>query len=322
MSKALCIYLLNPSTISSSCALLQEKKKIHQHDRDGFSFLLSLLSAIFPHLGGPIVDVVHEISSLALRKDETFNTLLHRFLDLHRKLTIAGHSVPPTALLKKYMDLIKQDSRIFPIISPIHRLFHRHLLTHGPDVHFHDYTIHEIHRYIKSSGIDVDSSIHGSHDSTSPKNVLPQAHAAALTFPGGSQPRPSIPLPSRDGSRSSTPRCPICFQRHVPLRCWARGDAFQPTWLKRNVTKYNALNPNDKIDEAYLNQPPPLRHAHARMSTADPSSLPLDPPQPSPVDDHMDSASVSSSECDYDICVTPSCNMATTGDDDGSFIKC
>ena len=47
--------------------------------------------------------------------------------------------------------------------------------------------------------------------------------------------------------------------RRDPIRCWMRGEEFQPHWLQRNIIKYNALNKDDKPDPKLINADPPLR---------------------------------------------------------------
>ena len=129
LSKALRIYLHKTSSISSNCSVLISRRKIHQHEKDGFKLLHSMLAGIFPRLGGPQLDIISKISSVKPRAGETLDSLLHTFLDLHETLRISGHQVPATALLQKYISILKKNERLFSIISPIHRRFHQHLVT-------------------------------------------------------------------------------------------------------------------------------------------------------------------------------------------------
>lgn len=310
MSKALRIYLLKPSTIAQVCTLVVEARKIHQRERNGFSLLLHLLGAVFPHMGGPHVDVIQEISSITLRANETFDSLLHRFIGLDRKLTLSGHQVPPTALIQRYINLVKKNDKIFTLISPIHRQFHEHLVRHGPDVTFNEYSIHDIHKYVKSSGFVTHLPIMGKQ-----KLLFAQANKATFLPSYSTYDKPADPFSSdptdntyqdefprddvvtpqakaatmtqsffdRRNNRNKVPTCPICFQRHPVDRCWAKGEKHQPYWLRKNVAKYIALHPNaPEPDEAYLSQAPPLRHSTVVHQT-DPQankSVSFDPTPP------------------------------------------
>ena len=67
----------------------------------------------------------------------------------------------------------------------------------------------------------------------------------------------------RSPSRDRLVKCPICFNRHAPDRCYARGASNHPIWLRRNVAKYNAVHKDDIPSEEYINQSAPLRKAQA-----------------------------------------------------------
>ena len=368
MAKAIRIYILRPSTIGKSCTQLLELRDLNKEERDGFVILLNLLGGVFPHLGGPHLDVVREISSMTARKTETFDSLLQRFTNMSRKLNVAGHHIPPTALFQRYMDLVKINPHTFSLISPIHRDFHEHLIVHGPDVPFVRHTIRDVHKYIKASGIVTDSLLSSpshvhpfrqkyaqAHQATTqlvpyakaaqyiesfetqgppcddglPDDIHPQANAAAMAL-----------NTSFHNSHRKFNSCPVCYQRHPVLKCWARGTDFQPLWLRRNIAKYNALHKDDVIDEQYKNQAPPLRHAQVsaqanKSVTFSPStgtttlvsthtqytpSPPQDvvpftvPPQPqrSQEDDIFHDAPSAVSDIEYNQSVyAPVCNMAS-----------
>ena len=284
MSRALRIYIHKEDTISSTCTNLLETRDVNKNVRDGFILLKEMLQTIFPHLGGPHVDVVKEISSLTLRKNDTLESLLHTFNNLERKLLISKQVVPSTALLVRYTDILKEHPQVFTIISPILRMLHDHMISLGPDIKFHHYTIHQIHKYIKRSGFKVDTTFVVPNAKYNQRNVT-NLHAAATSLDlvpvsncdsqacrqivlhgqpstdinNISSQANAVQLSRKSSSRSS--RCPMCFQRHSPTRCWARNKKFQPTWLKRNIAKYDALHPNDEPDETYIDQSPPLRSA-------------------------------------------------------------
>jgi len=299
MAKALRIHILKPSNIAKSCSQVIAKRNRHKNERDGFVLLMHLLGGVFPHLGGPHVDVVSAISSMTARKTETFESLLQRFVNLGHKLELAGHQVPPTALFQRYLDLIKTNHHIFSTISPIHRRFHAHIKLHGPDVPFTRYTISDVHEYLKDSGIDTESIITQHHNFPQKRKTTAQAHQAqALIVPQAnaavvdtskdvhgpryknefpsytSQPQANaasmaiVPHTKSSNGRWTSP-CPVCYQRHPPLRCWIRGPDFQPLWLQRNAAKYNALHKSDKdkVDPKYKSQPPPLRHSQVSHHT-------------------------------------------------------
>ena len=98
MARVLRIYSSKPSTISTSCGIILEKRALNKQKQDGFTLLLTLLRGVFPHLGGKHLDVISEISSLTLCATDTMDSLLHKFVAMKRKLDISGHVVPTNAL--------------------------------------------------------------------------------------------------------------------------------------------------------------------------------------------------------------------------------
>jgi len=365
MSKALRIHITHPSTIAKCCTVLISTRELHDEENDGFILLLKILGGVFPHLGGPHLDIVGEISSITARKSETFRSLLRQFVSTQKKLRLSGHQIPATALFEKYINIIKSHNQVFSLISPIHRSFHAHLKKHGPDVVYPHYTIKEVHEYLKDSGVDQDSLIGfkpkphqmvGQAHAARVLPVHPQAHAAKFVDQELQGPQYSLPdpqanaasmalgaVPSKTSSRTRHTPCPVCFQRHPPLHCWARGSEFQPTWLMRNVEKYNALHKNEKVEPSYKDQSPPLRRptfqAQANKSvTFDPSPRPPTPPLPQvphedvsvtpqyvPIPD-ADSLSSASAEEHHHSVTHPTCNMAkfasdTQVHDDESFLE-
>jgi len=284
MAKALRLHIVHPTTIASCCSALLQKRDTYQHNKDGFILLMQMLSGVFPHLGGPHLDIVKEIGSINTSKSETFNSIYKKFIQMNRKLRLSGHHVPATALFQRYMDIVKTNDRAFTLVSPIHRLFDEHLRLYGPDIVFPRYSIPEVHAYLRSSGVQMDSIIAHSAGRSKPSfaqthaamsvipqasaayeqqdqyhymhHVHPQAHAAAMAAPAN---------PTFDHRGRHQP-CPVCFQRHPVLHCWSRGPKFQPLWLQRNAAKYNSLHPNDVVEDSYKSQAPPLRYANRNYS--------------------------------------------------------
>ena len=284
MANALRLHIVRPTTIASCCSTLLEKRDTYQHDKDGFVLLMHMLSGVFPHLGGPHLDIVKEIGSINASKSETFDSLYKKFIGMNKKLRLSGHLIPATALFQRYMDIVKTNDCAFTLVSPIHRLFDEHLRLYGPDVVFPRYSIPEVHAYLKSSGVQMDSIIGHSTSRSKPSfaqthaaisiipqasaayeqhdqhpniyHVDPQAHAAAM----------AIPTTPPFAHRGRSPPCPVCFQRHPVLHCWSRGPDFQPLWLQRNAAKYNSLHPNDVVEKSYKSQAPPLRYANRNNS--------------------------------------------------------
>jgi len=363
MAKALRIYLTKPATISTSCTVLAAQCDLYKDERDGFFLLLQILGSVFPHLGGPHLDIVSEISSIKAAKTETFQSLLRKFTALERKLSLSGHYIPPTALFQRYMDIIKCHDKVFSVISPILRSFFEHLDYYGPDVKFPHYTMKKVHRFLRVSGIDQDSLIgakshsaknysqahsanfgfqniapqacaanFGYNETQGPQEVDPQAHAASM----------AIGAIQNGGRKGRSPPCPVCFQRHPPLHCWARGVEFQPIWLRRNVEKYNALHKHDVIEDTYKDQSPPLRQPHFKAQ-ANKSVTFVSPPPSPPLQEHQlqiavidpsssfsnvpaytnsnqeDVASVISHEETHMSVIQPTCNMAIHGEDDANL---
>ena len=296
MAKALRLHIVHPKTISANCSMLLEICDTYQHDKDGFTILMNMLGGVFPHLGGPHLDIVKEIGSINASKTETFDSVYKKFIRMNRKLRLSGHHIPATALFQRYMDIIKTNHQAFTLVSPIHRLFDEHLRLYGPDVVFPRYSIPDVHAYLKSSGIKTNSVIGNSTNRPKPSyaqthaacsivphanaayeqhdqhvhfdDFHPQAHAAAMANP--------INPPFAHRGRSQP--CPVCFQRHPVLHCWSRGPEFQPTWLRRNAAKYNSLHPKDVVEESYKSQAPPLRYATRPTTLQANKSVSFTPP--------------------------------------------
>jgi len=167
---------------------------------------------------------------------------------------------------------------------------------YGPDVAFDDYTIPDLHDYLEDSGIVMESVI--SRHSSPFKPSFAQTHSAQVLVPQANaayeSQGPDISSVETQGPNIDVPvitpqanaaamamhnnptihnrnrhvTCPVCFQRHPVLHCWARGKDFQPLWLQRNVVKYNALHPKDAVEDVYKTQAPPLRYANVQSAQA------------------------------------------------------
>jgi len=181
MAKALRLHIVHPDTISTNCSTLIVERDLHDSNKDGFILLMKLLGSIFPHLGGPHVDMIKEITSLHVTKSETFDSLLYKFVKLRKKLILSGHQVPATALFEKYLSILRMNDRVFSLLSPIHRSFHDHISAYGPDVEFMQYSFPDVHKYIKKSGIRTDSLLSAS--SSPKKQSFAQTHAAEYWIP-------------------------------------------------------------------------------------------------------------------------------------------
>jgi len=162
MAKALRLHIVHPDTISSNCSTLIIERDLHDSNKDGFILLMKLVGSIFPHLGGPHVDMIKEITSLQVTKSETFDSLLYKFVKLRKKLILSGHQVPATALFEKYLSILRMHDRVFSLLSPIYRSFYDHISAYGPDVEFLQYSFPDVHKYIKKSGIPTDSLLSAS----------------------------------------------------------------------------------------------------------------------------------------------------------------
>ena len=312
MAKALRLHITKPETIKESCTNLIVQRDLHKHNKDGFVLLLKILCKVFPHLGGPQINVVKEIGTIRPSKNETFDSLLYKFVVLNRKLQLSGHRLPATLLFEQYLSIIKGNRDVYSLVSPIYRSFYLHVRRYGPDVEFMEYDIPEVHDYLIVSGIDTTSQIYTPQ--VPPKPTFAQTHSASLLIPQANaasysdfkyeeQGPPEVPFspqanaaamalgrqPSPRG-RTRVPPCPVCFQRHPVNHCWVRGPKYQPVWLQRNFAKYKALHKDDdSVEEAYKNQPPPLRHAsisaqaNKSVCFAQPSYNDLRPLPPPPV---------------------------------------
>ena len=124
MPVTLCKKLLHPNTIDNYCCIkVINKIHVNSFERDGFVILPRILGTILLHLGGDTLDVVHEINSLALNKDESMNSLLLQFNFLHMKLQFVQCYVPATVLVQKYFELVMSVSSLRSLLAPLYREF-------------------------------------------------------------------------------------------------------------------------------------------------------------------------------------------------------
>jgi len=131
------------------------------------------------------------------------------------------------------------------------------MIFQGPDVTFSQYTIYDVHTYTKASGYSMNStpflvssgsrnhfkinSLHAASASTKlsnqhpthlyhapPRPVYDVSSSPLLQHDVSPSPPDKVKAPQANatqmfkGESKRSIRCPICFQRHPPNRCWAR----------------------------------------------------------------------------------------------------
>ena len=256
MSSALRVYFFRANTFSEKCTNILLERKTHSSVTCGFTLLLKLLSAIFPHMGCKPVDVNAKLAKITFNKGETYDSFYERFLDIEKEVELSLHKVSNTSVVETFMTLLMKIECVVPRLSTIFVELNTHIEQQGPNVDFR-FSLEAIYRYLKSSGIDTKSEI------PVPQALLPngpQAFAAIVSTEAAKL----IPNDTARRTDSLTPRdnrCPVCTLRHDPLRCWVRGSKFVPLWLRRSISKYNALHPNDEPDSKVINADPPIRKA-------------------------------------------------------------
>ena len=264
MSSALRVYFFRANTFNDKCCKMLLQRKMHSSTTCGFSLLLKLLGAIFPHMGCMPYDVNIKIAEMTIKQNETYDSFYERFLDIEKEVELSLHRVSNTVVVDKFLSLLMTLPDVIPRLSTIYAELKSHIKKNGPNVDFR-YSIHEIYEYLVCSGIVTSSEIQVSPSSL-PSG--PQAYAAIASTD-------KVKLLPNDESRATdkliprTNRCPICYLRHDANRCWVRGIKWMPIWLKRNVAKYNTLHPNDQPDSKIINADPPLRQATAKSFNAE-----------------------------------------------------
>ena len=269
MSSALRVYFFRANTFSDKCRKILLQRKTHSSTMCGFTLLIKILGAIFPHMGSMPYNVNDKIAKLTLLSNETYDGLFERFLDIEKEVEMSLHKVSDTSVVEKYLDLLMTIPEVVPRLSAIFADFKSHMKRRGPNVSFR-LTIEDIYDYLVCAGIVPTNQIQASFSGipSGPqayaadvfKRSLPQANAAVVSTDS------SKFLPKNESRQTSklvprTNSCPVCYLRHDVNKCWVRGLKWMPLWLRRNVAKYNALHPNDEPDSTIINADPPLRKA-------------------------------------------------------------
>ena len=102
----------------------------------GFSLLLKLLAAIFPHMGCMPYDVNDKIAKMTFAPKETYDTLFERFLDIGKEVEMSLHRVSDTTVVEKYLDLLMTVPEVIPRLSTIFAEFKSHMKKKGPNITF------------------------------------------------------------------------------------------------------------------------------------------------------------------------------------------
>ena len=258
MSKTLKKFLTKPEKISEFFSLITTKRDKECRTSCGFKLLLSLLTKIFPHLGGKPLDVISEIANLVLERYDTLNSLYKKITKLTQRLQFSGQSIPSTSIVHRYIKILLQCNDTKYFLAGIRREFKDHLRRYGPDIPFHR-RVEYIHNFLAESGLDlaapVQDTLPPSSTATRKEAFFPTANAAM-----GKRAISKEPISPNRVKTTSHKICSICYLRHPEDRCWARGQEWMPRWLRRNVAKYNATH-SDTPSETYLNADPPLRGA-------------------------------------------------------------
>ena len=255
MSSALRVYFFRANTFGDKCRRIMLARKTHSSITCGFTLLLKILGAIFPHMGSMPYNINDKIAKLTFTANETYDSLYERFINIEKEVEMSLHKVSNTTVVEKYMELLMTLPEIVPRLSAIFAELKSHIKRQGPNVDFR-LTIEEIYEHLICSGIVTSNEL----KSTVSLPSGPQAFAAVV-----SNSKTKL-LPDK-GSRTidklvpRSNRCPICYLRHDANRCWVRGVKWMPLWLRRSVAKYNALHPTDEPDSSIINADPPLRQA-------------------------------------------------------------
>ena len=255
MASALRVYFFRANTFSDKCRRILLARKTHSSLTCGFTLLLKILGAIFPHMGSMPYNINDKIAKLSFNANETYDSLFERFLDVQKEVEMSLHRVSNTSVVEKYMEMLMTIPDVVPRLSAIFAELKSHIKKLGPNVDFR-MTLHEIFEHLVCSGITPSNEI----KRLTSLPTGPQAFAAIVKNESTKL------LPTQESRQVDklvprTNRCPVCYLRHDANRCWVRGLKWMPVWLRRNVAKYNALHPNDEPDKTVIDAPPPIRQA-------------------------------------------------------------
>ena len=258
MSSALQVYFFKDAIFDRACPQILLKRQLNSTIDCGFVLFLRILGAVYEHMGKLPVDVNQKIKDLTIDEEETYDSLLTKFLGINQEVELSMYKFSNTVVIQKLLDLLMTIPETFSQLSPICIQLTQHISHHGPKIDF-SYTVKDVYDLSQKSGIDTTQEIPCKTYSYS--KPTPQAYEAIVdsTTPN------LLPTTHSKNTVDLVPRhncCPICYLRHDALKCWPCGGKFQPIWLCRNIMKYNALHKHDAPDPTLISAPPPLlRHA-------------------------------------------------------------
>ena len=135
--------------------------------------LFKLLSKIFPHLGGPQIDVITEISQLTPLEYDSLDSYQLRASQLEERLEYANQPIPINAIIQKFIKTLMLEKRIKIPLSPIHLELDAHLLNKGHHTKFR-LSLIDTYDTIVRSGIDPTITLQFHH-------IRPQLNNALLS---------------------------------------------------------------------------------------------------------------------------------------------
>ena len=258
LSQSLLYFLQSPGKIQDSCTNINKICMIHASEHCGLSLLSKILQEIYPHLGGKFIDIIEEISTLQIDQGDTLASFLERTLTLKRRIAQSKHAVPGTAIFSRFLKQLMKTSKLNTVLASVHVDLTNHIFYNGPDIPFTK-TEYEIYKLLISSGFSRDLKLFYSATSTRPS----QYQTNLTNFEKAHNDNKDLDLdPQAAAGLQHT--CEICGQGHFENRCWNRGEAWKPVWLKQQAKKYNAAHQDDKPDEVYINAPRPPRRANIK----------------------------------------------------------
>ena len=267
MSSALRVYFFRANIFNEKCEKILLQRDINSSETCGFILLLKLLGSIFPHMGRMPENINDKIALLQICQNDTYDSFYKKFIQIEKEVSLSLHKVSNTVVIEKFMELLMTVPEIVPRLSSTLVDLNNHIEIYGPNVNF-KYSIHDVYKTLRKSGIATSSVIPCQHKQVSngPQayhasvHMKPQAHAAIVDS-SEQEIYPSVEARQAGTLVPRHNRCPVCYMRHDPIRCWMRGEEFKPMWLRRNIVKYNALHKDDKPDPKLINAEPPLRQA-------------------------------------------------------------
>ena len=103
MASALRVYFFRETTFNAKCDRILMQRSINSSITCGFTLLLKLLGAIFPHMGCMPENINDKIAKFDFDRNETYDSLYKRFIQIEKEVSLSLHRVSNTVVIEKIL---------------------------------------------------------------------------------------------------------------------------------------------------------------------------------------------------------------------------